>query len=123
MSVLQPIHKKFWQGREGALLYLNLGERFHKQFLPYHADVVSRLTATARERSITRLVESGCGRSEVLRHVIKEAAFTSATGVDLSDDLLAIARADTADERIRYEHSDAFDLAAVAGIDRWRMLD
>lgn len=115
LAMLQPIHRRFWQSREGVLHYGHHENRHSGEFLMHHVDVVDEVCAAAMVHGIESLVEFGCGRGEVLQHFLRTGPFAAGIGVDLSAGLLAIARAATIDPRISYACNDALGWLRVSG--------
>ncbi len=115
LELLQPVHKKFWEAGEGASLHQHYADRFETDFLKHHAEIAVWLREEAASAGATRLVEFGCGRGETLEYCVNEAGFQQGTGVDLSAQLLDIARASIQNPALDFQHSDAIEWLKAHG--------
>ncbi len=97
----------FWQSQEAAH-WMHGNSRYREMFLPHHSRVVEPLLQAARAAHCTALIEIGCGRGDVLRHMAAAMpALATLTGLDLNARLLEEAAQHTADGRIHFEAGDA----------------
>src|SRR5216683_327583 len=94
-----------WDGGEGAYWAQNAG-RFDKAVAAYHEQF---LAAAAIGRT-DRVLDIGCGTGQTTRDAAQAAADGLALGVDLSGQMIEMARRLAAEQRIanaRFEQADA----------------
>jgi SAM-dependent methyltransferase len=94
-----------WDGDEGAYWAQN-ADRFDKAVAAYH----QRLLAAAAIGRAHRVLDIGCGTGQTTLDAARAAADGLALGVDLSGQMIALARRLAAREGIanaRFEHADA----------------
>jgi SAM-dependent methyltransferase len=94
-----------WDGDEGAYWAAN-HERFDRSIAAHHA----KLMAAAAIQSGERVLDIGCGTGQTTREAALAAPDGSALGVDLSREMLEVARKLTADQghgNAMFEHADA----------------
>ncbi len=97
----------FWQSQEAAH-WMHGNSRYREMFLPHHSRIVEPLVQAARAADCTALIEIGCGRGDVLRHMAEAMPeLTTLTGLDLNAKLLDEAARHTADIRVRFEAGNA----------------
>jgi ubiquinone/menaquinone biosynthesis C-methylase UbiE len=107
--------RRAWDGDEGAYWAAH-ADRFDRAVAPYH----ERLMSTAAIAPGERVLDIGCGTGQTTRDAARAAAPGGvALGVDLSSQMLDVARARASDERVRnaaFEQADAqvhpFDAAS-----------
>src|SRR5207245_193868 len=94
-----------WDGDEGAYWAQN-AERVDKAVAAYH----ERLVAAAGIGAADRVLDLGCGTGQTARDAARAAAAGLALGVDLSGQMIELARRLAAAQGIanaRFEHADA----------------
>lgn len=100
----------FWQSQQAAE-WMQGNARYRELFLPHHSAIVAPLMAASRAEGCTQLIEIGCGRGDVLRHMAAAMPeLASLSGLDLNPRLLGEAARHTADARIRFTAGDARSL-------------
>jgi SAM-dependent methyltransferase len=94
-----------WDGQEGAFWAAN-ADRFDRSIAGYH----DRLLLAAAPRPADRVLDLGCGTGQTTRDAARLASAGSALGVDLSSQMLDVARSLSAAKGIAnatFERADA----------------
>lgn len=94
-----------WDGAQGAYWARN-ADRFDRAVADYH----ERFLAAADIRRADRVLDIGCGAGQTTRDAARAAVDGSALGVDLSSQMIALARRLAAGEKVanaRFEQADA----------------
>lgn len=94
-----------WDGDEGAYWAAN-ADHFDRAVAAYH----DRLLAAADVQAADQVLDVGCGTGQTTRHAARAAVSGSALGVDLSSQMLDLARSRAAQDGVanaRFEQADA----------------
>ena len=84
-----------WNGDEGAY-WAARADHFDRCSVPYH----QRLMTAAAITSTDRVLDVGCGSGQTTRDAARAASTGSALGIDLSSEMLSVARQRAAAEKL-----------------------